>query len=64
MTKIVKRGIIDPSDIAFNGEEVKTLNDTVFEDVFKKEALTAIHTVLGVVRPTIFSNSNLFRCIA
>lgn len=50
MTKIVKRGIIDPSDIAFNGEEVKTLNDTVFEDVFKKEALTAIHTVLGGIK--------------
>lgn len=37
--------IFDPTDLTWNGEEVKTLGETIIEKVFEKPALSSIHTL-------------------
>lgn len=37
-------GILNPSDLTFNGEEVKSLSEAIQEAVYSKPALTQFHT--------------------
>jgi hypothetical protein len=50
MKKLLKRGIIDPTDITFNGEEIKTLAEAVFENIFQHPALNAIHSIVTGIK--------------
>ena len=36
--------IINPSDLTFNGEEVRAISEAIMEEVFAKPALTEVLT--------------------
>jgi hypothetical protein len=37
--------ILNPSDLTFNGEEIRSIREAILEQVFNKPAITDIHTV-------------------
>src|SRR5690606_1940745 len=42
--------LITPSDLSFNGEEIRSISEAVFESVFAKPELTQFHEVVnGIV---------------
>ncbi len=38
--------IINPADLTFNGEEIRSLSEAIFERVFDKPALSDMHTII------------------
>lgn len=45
-------GVLNPNDLAFNGEEVRALNEAVFEAVFAKPELSLFHNVINGIKAT------------
>jgi hypothetical protein len=42
--------IIDPSDLTFNGDEIKKLSEAIFEQVFQKPEATLFHTFVPGIK--------------
>lgn len=45
-------GVLNPNDLSFNGEEVRALNEAVFEAVFAKPELSMFHNVINGIKAT------------
>jgi hypothetical protein len=43
-------GIIDPTDLTFNGKEAMSLSETVYENVFEKPGIRQLHAIMTGIK--------------